>query len=180
MKTKSGFTLIEIILVIMVIGLALPVLFNIVFTVLRQQVKIIALQEIKRQGDSAVNSIETAVKNQAVAIFSDDKLLPSDQQCLLSGSSYAPEKGIKFYLKDKNGNWFRYRFVDPYIASDESSLTNPNGIPLTNPKVIISNFSITCKKSANYSFPVVSVSFKVSHKEGSSLNYNTRIKLRNY
>lgn len=166
------------ILVIAVIGLILPVLFNVIFTIVRQQVKIIALQEIKTQGDNALSSIETVIKSQAIGVYGESGL--TTPHCSSTNDTYGPTDGTGFYFRDKNGRWFQYILggsqTDPYIAS-AGSFTNTR---LTNAKVRVSSFSISCRRTATYSAPIVTIGFTVTHKEGSSMSYNTRIKLRNY
>jgi len=183
-KKQYGFTLIEMIIVIVVIGLVLPALISVLFTVVRQQAKIIALQEIKNQGDNAISSIETVIKSQAIGIYST-YLDPdfSGPQCNTTGAIYSSSTGDDFYFKDKNGKQFHFYLNnvdpnDPYIASQ--SALSASVMKLNNSRVQISGFSISCKKTATYSAPIVTISFKVAHKEGSSMNYQTRIKLRNY
>ena len=176
---KPGFTLIEMMIVIAIIGMILPVLFNIVFTVLRQQVRIQALQEIKRQGDSIMNSFETTLRNRANGIYTDQVF--SMQMCSTGNSSYSGGGGTNFYIKDKDSLWLRFykNTADPndiYIASDSAK----GLIRLNNPNVQVTLFSISCKRTATYSPAIISIKFTLTHKEGSRMTFQTRIKLRNY
>lgn len=180
-KKYSGFTLIEIILVIAVIGIALPALVNIVFTIVRQQYRIVALQEIKSQGGNALNSMQTTIRNNAIGVYQESGLTTAE--CAINSSQYGPNDGTSFYFKDKEGKYFHFFYVNlgggsgNYIASQSAVVS---ATKLTNTRVGISNFSISCKKSVAYSAPIISINFTVSHNEGSHLDYSTKVKLRNY
>ena len=65
-KFNKGFTLIETIVVIAVIGLTLPVLFATILTLMRQQIKIYRLSQVKREGDYIINLMENTIRNRAV------------------------------------------------------------------------------------------------------------------
>ncbi len=179
-KKSRGFTLIEMILVIAVIGMVFPLLINILLTVVRQQAKIVALQEIKNQGDSVMNSIETVIRSQAVGIYPAYPFIEINQKCNTTGAIYSSSTGGNdFYFKDKNGKQFQYILNSTNNIASSGAFVAANS-KLTNSRVIVSGFSISCTRSASYSGPIVALSFTVSHKEGSSMKFNTRIKLRNY
>ncbi len=63
-----GFTLIEMMVVIFIIGLILPAFFSIVFTLARQQAEILILQKVKEEGDFVQTKIISLVRNKAVKI----------------------------------------------------------------------------------------------------------------
>ncbi len=183
-----GFTLIEVIVVVGIIAIVTPALFTIVFGILRQQAKVEALRQAKREGDFLIQNIENTIRNYAISIHSG---LPADDNsnavCNASGSSY---QLTPLYFKDKFSNWFKY---DPIpvsgdytkVASD-SSLANTDS-DLTTSKVDVQNFSLNCASTSAFSPPVVSISFTVSYNTNSSrpedtgqLTYRTKIKLRSY
>ncbi|EKE14302.1 MAG: hypothetical protein ACD_12C00581G0001, partial [uncultured bacterium] len=60
---EKSFTLIETIVVVAVIGLTLPVLFAIIFILMREQVKINRLSQIKKEGDYIITLMENTIKN---------------------------------------------------------------------------------------------------------------------
>jgi len=182
MRIKA-FTLIETIIVVGITGLILPVVFSIVFVILQQQTKIIRLQEVKKQGDFVLSNIKTAIRNNAVEIYTDRAL--TDQKChdlnLYDGSG-----GNNFYFKDKVGRWFNF-YLDNDKISSGSSLFAGNPQDLTNDKVIVSNFSIKCAKQSIYSPALVTLSIALSFNTTSTrpedtaqLTYNTNIKLKSY
>lgn len=188
-KFNKGFTLIETIVVIAVIGLTLPVLYAINFAIMRQQVKIYRLSQIKREGDYLINIIENTVKDRAVTIHSISPALETNIVCNKDPSEYSSL--TELYFLDKGGQWFGYKYEGSKISSKSADLTNPS-INLISSKTLVSNFSISCAKDTIYSPASVSFAFDVCYDAGAglctstrpeevnSIHYQTRIKLRNY
>lgn len=194
MKKNKGFTLIEMILVIGSIGLTLPLLFSIIFTILQQQVKISRLTEVKKQGDYILNVITNTIRNYAVTIHS---ALPPNQSNLTC--NFYPEQPISVaYFLDKYTTYFRFcKSSDGincddnnnYIASFSSILNNgsPLTIPLNNNKIKITDFTLTCYKKTQFASPVVGIKFTISYntsstrpEENAQMTYQTKVKLRIY
>lgn len=186
---KKGFTIIETIVVIAVIGITLPVLFAIIFTLMRQQLKINRLSEIKREGDYVSSVIENTIKDRAISIHSGLPVNDSTKICETALSFSTPTTSL--YFLDKNESWFGYQFSGNKLASESADLVNPS-IDLNSSKVLISNFSISCSRNTVYSAPLIQISFDVCYDTGlpncattrpeeiTSLHYQSRIKLRNY
>jgi len=181
---KKSFTLIEMIVVIATIGLVLPALFAIVFTILQQQIKIQRLSIVKREGDYALSVMENIIRNYAVKIYSESSFI--NERCTTANSSYGPQNGSGFYFEDKYGNWFNFYQDFTNISSNSAKLSSP--VNLNSPQTKITDFSIQCYRTNLYSPPVVNVSFKIEYNTTStrpeervtSLNYNTKIKLKSY
>jgi len=193
-KLNKSFTLIEMIVVIATIGLVLPSIFAIIFSILQQQVKIQRLSLIKREGDYILNIMENVIRNYAESIHSAIPPTESNKIC----KSYSLETAL--YLKDKFGNWFRFCLSDQtgncnasyknYIASSSSILNNGNSgvITLNSSQTKITNFNIKCYQTSLYSPPVINVSFMIEYNTSSSrpeekvtpLTYQTKIKLKSY
>jgi len=184
---KKSFTLIETIVVVIVIGLTLPVLFAIILTLMRQQVKIYRLSQIKRGGDYVINLMENIIKDNAITIHTTTP--PNDVNiiCKNVGTSLP---GTSLYFLDKNKQWFGYLATVNSIASTSANLASP--INLTSSKTIVSNFSIYCSRNSIYSPAAILLSFDICYDTGSgictsirpeeitSMHYQTRIKLRSY
>lgn len=184
---KKGFTLIEMIVVIGIIALVLPVIFAIAFGILRQQAKVYALKQVKREGDLLLNIIENTLRTYAFSAHSGQPD-ETNEVCRTQTSEDAA------YFKDKLGNWFRfYQKPDEGVTkiSSQSSILN-NGDTgetfLTTSKVDLNNsFSMTCSRTSAFSPPIVSVSFNISYNTASdrledqaTFNFQTKIKLRSY
>jgi competence protein ComGC len=182
-RQKKCFTLIEMIVVIAAIGLVLPTLFAIIFSILQQKVKIERLSIVKREGDYVLNIIENTIRNYGESIHSET---PNESNKICQSSSLENAS----YFKDKFGNWFRFYLDTTNSISSESSVLN-NGsrgsVSLNSSKTKITNFSIQCYQTALYSPPVINISFTISYntsssraEETASLNYQTKVKLRSY
>ena len=196
--TKKAFTFIEIVVVIGVISVSLPILFTIIFAITNQTLKVQRLSEVKKQGDYAINVIENTIRGYAVKIYSEQELI--NEECNISGSTYPspdPSDGSDFYIKDIAGKYFNFQLTDSNkIASESSDLINPiSVVDLTSDKVLIENFEIQCNRNTTAYPPIISISFDICYKnpssdppdciftrteEAASLNYQTKIKLRNY
>ena len=189
---KRSFTLIETIVVVAVIGLTLPVLFAIIFTLIKQQVKIYRLSQVKREGDYVINLMENTIRNRAISIHSDT---PTEVNIVCKDLIPPILSGTSLYFLDKEGQWFGYLFDSDSIASKSADLDNPLNVltsALTSSKTIVYNFSISCSRNTIYSPPSVSFDFDVCFVTGAgictstrpeeiaSIHYQTRIKLRSY
>lgn len=183
----NGFTLIEIIVVIAVIGLTLPVLFSTILTLMRQQVKIYRLSQIKREGDYLVNIMKNIIRDNTVTIHTNTPPNDANIICKNVGTSAS---GTSLYFLDKNKQWFGYLATVNSIASTSANLASP--INLTSNKTIVSNFSIYCSRTSIFSPAAILFSFDICFDTGSgvctstrpeeitSMHYQTRIKLRSY
>lgn len=193
---KRSFTLIETIVVVAVIGLTLPVLFAIIFTLMRQQVKIYRLSQVKREGDYVINLMENTIKNRAIIIYKSAVLNDTNIVCKNVGN-YTLSSTDNLYFLDEDKHWFGYEYDgSSKIASKSADLFNPPNIltfPLTSTKTKVSNFSISCSRNSLYSSASILLGFDICYNTGSGnctstrpeeitsiLHYQTRIKLRNY
>lgn len=174
---KKAFTLIEVMVVITVIGLVVPTLFYMIFSILLQQVKIYRLSEVKRQGDFALTVMLGTIRNSGVSIYDSTN---STEICKDAGDT-----GDADYFHDAYDNWFRFYINNNKISS--GSAVPGATTDLTRSNVVISNFTMTCNRTATFSAPIVEVKFTITAGDGSSraeekasLTYQTRVKLRNY
>jgi len=182
---KKGFSFIEMLIAVAIIGMALPALFSIIFVVLQQETKVLRLSEVKRQGDYVLTVMDTVLRNNAVGIYTDQALTTA--RCANAGDTenISGSNG-NFYFKDKNSNYFRFYFTPDKISSGSATTTGD----LTTSKVMIQNFKLTCKKSAAFSPAIVGISFDICYKtsggcsstrveETATMSYQTSVKLRN-
>lgn len=189
MKKIKGFTLIETIIVVAVLGLTLPVIFSIFFVLLQQQTKIYRLNTTKKEGDYLINLISRNIKNDASIILSSNSPLPpnlTNKVCDADSTNYSSNSSL--YFLDKNGRWFGYLINGNALASSSANLASTN---LNSARTRITGFSIACSRTYMYSQPMVTISFDIEFcntvacdqartEEISTLHYNTKIKLRNY
>ena len=177
LQNDKGFTLLESLVVVGVISIIIPALFALFFAHLRAQSKIYVLQEVKKNGDAALGTIETLVKENAISVHSASPPTSGNEVCATM-SSYT---GVLYFL-DRNGSYFSFDQTNDKIASSSSVSSTVN---LTSDKVKVSAFSLSCTRNSTYSEPLVSVSFTVTQaitatnpSETASLNYQTKMKLR--
>jgi type II secretory pathway pseudopilin PulG len=180
-----SFSLIELVIVIGVIGISLPVIFGLFFIALQQQSKIFILQEIKRNGDYALNTMQSTIKQYAQKVTMSDYIT---EICPILPNP-TPALGSTIYFVDKFGNYFKYSKTSTSpskIASDSPSLVISNWY-LTNDRVKIDLLEFTCYKTNAFSPPIVVVLFTVSqtgtparYEEKASMTYQTKIKLKSY
>lgn len=181
---KKGFSIIELLIVIAIIAFTLPVVFSLFFATLQSQTKVLILQEVKRNGDFALDVIEDLVRTRAYAIYSDEEL--TTEVCSTKTSTLTPTSSGTVFFSDSSGSSFYFAPQSQKIAS-YSAVINPNPYYLTSDKVVVSNFTISCNRTAVLSPPIVSISFSVAqpatdvrHEQQATLNYQTKIKLRSY
>jgi len=182
---RKSFTLIEVLATIGVIALIIPLVFAIVFTLLRQQIKVYHLTTVKREGDYALNIISNLIRDKAFTIHSSLPPSENNQVCQIVETFSSP---TSLYFQDNNNQWFGFVFDSDSISSSSAALISS----LNSSKTIVDNFSIGCQKTGDYSSATVSLSFDICFNNGSgscntsrpeeaaSLYYQTRIKLRNF
>lgn len=176
MKGQKGFTLLELMITLSILGVLLPAAFAMFITNIRAQTKVLVLQEVKRNGDAALNTIETLIKTQGESM----EQLDGTPICNTSGSSYSGD----VYFVDENGNRFMFNrdSNSEQIASNSAST-----VYLTTDNVDVTSFSLTCERESQFAAPLISVSFAIEQgrtttraEEQSSLNYQTKIRLRSF
>ncbi|MFA5136905.1 MAG: type II secretion system protein [Patescibacteria group bacterium] len=186
-KAKRGFTLIEMVIVVGVLGFALPVFFSIVFLVIRQQVRFYSLQEIKKQGDNALYSMKSSMKQYGETVVNPSvyptSLFPTiiDICPVYPAATLTPAPFIHMFDKERFA--FSYSLDDNKIASN-SPRNNIVNLYLTNDDVAISDLGFTCYRTNQFSPPIIWTSFVIT-KTGSgtdlpSIRYNTKFQLRSY
>lgn len=187
-KLKKGFTLIEIIVTFGIIAIVLPALFSIIFVIFNEEVKVLRLSEVKRQGDFALSSIENNIRNFGYKIYSEASM--TNEQCTSASPTYGPVSAASFYIRDNSASILRYRLSSDKIASD--SAYQDTGVTyatvyLTNDKVTISDFFLSCRWVSDYVAPLITATFTVSYKTSSlkaeeiaSMNYRTSVRPRTY
>lgn len=188
-NSKLGFTLLEVIVVLLLISLVLPVLFNLLFLDMRARQKVYIIEKVKSNGDNALSTMEFLIQRRAQKIIAEEDQDISFCESFSEGLvdlgnkiAFLDENNIVFSFssnQDTNFNGLTYNKI-----SSSSALTS---IDLTDDTVSIENLSFNCIRPSNFSPPIISVSFTVKQVGESvfdenifSLHYATKIKLRNY
>ena len=187
---KAGFTFIEMAVVVAIIGLVIPVVFSIVYVIIREQVKIYRLSEVKRQGDFVLSTIENTIKNYALSTH--NAVPPNDTNEICNANATS---GGDPYFRDRYNldSYFSYSLSSSKISSN-SSVTGATAL-LTTDSVIIqligANPLVGCTRSSIYSTPVISINFSICYnvngsctstraEETAALNYSTKVKMKSY
>jgi len=188
MNTKKGFTLIEMIIVIAIVGVILPLVFSIIFVVLKQQARIHRIAETRRQGDSIMSFMKEKISTQVVEIRSLGGAAQCDDPGDIYPSSPSPD-GRNFYFLDADGNIFYFLYSSGNRRITYESFTPPPYIStaLNSDTVIVTNFKIQCIKKTFSSPPLVQIAFDVKYRDRTPtvdegevvLPYRTKIRIRN-
>lgn len=155
-----GFTLIEMLVAVAILGTVGLVSSRIFFTALRGASKSDVIREVKQNGDYALTVMERMIRN-AVDI-----------------TSVCPTIANSLTIKNLDGNSTTFSLAGGQISSNSASLTNN--------KVIVSGLSFTCLRTTgkpdviNISFSVAQTGAGAGPEEISSLNFQTTVSLRTY
>lgn len=179
---QRGFTLIEFLVVFSIVTLVVPSLFGLTYTLIRQQGKIIALQAIKRQGDQVLNHMRTSIRNSAVGTYNGTVASPI-AICTTGGSSSPTNTRMYFGKAGATASYFGYSTTVDASTGKSVAQYELDGSTsrLTSTSVTISSFNIGCRRSSDYTTPVVTISYTVTEPINNvSLTYQTVVKLRNH
>lgn len=199
MKRKHGFTLFETLVAIGVVALTLPVLFSIIFVLLRQYERTYAVIAAKSAGDNAITFFESAIRADAVAIYDNRVILnePSVQICtkgqinrpyIIFGNVAGREPTMYFARKD--GKRFGFTIEDStdpgggevvmYTAADDNSRSL-----FADSEFEVTNVHFTCLIESNFVLPIVTFSFDLRLRANANsrdpvapLHYRTQVRLR--
>ena len=186
--TRKSFTLMEMIVAVGVVGLILPAVFAIFFTIIRQQLVLISYQEMKQQGDSAERNIKNILQNRAAYIT--DSGYEATDVCplpLIPTPTIFPDSNL--FIKDRDGISIKlYKKTLPSIDTIASDSADIIPVPtktyyLTSQDVTISSLSFTCYRVNEFTPPIVSTTFTVQKSSvftNISLPYSFNVRLRNY
>lgn len=196
-QKKCGFTFIEMVVVIGVIGFALPALFAIIFSIARAQTKVQHLTEVKKQADSAIDAIKTTIREDVDGIFKNDVNIPGSKIPIVCGN-FSTNDGRDLYFHTSDGEYVQF-----YAASGQL-VKNIEGVgeqPLTSDKVkvfiyrdpadpttILPEIELSCNQEAISSTPLVKIHFWAAYQgstastrpeDNAQLEYTIQAKIRN-
>lgn len=180
-QKQAGFTLVEVIVVIAIVGMMLPVIFSIITTVARQQSKIYRISEAKQQGDFALAYMKNYIRNTADRIYqlhNDETNEFAVEVCntvASPGNTHVSQTGKDFYIKKNNtpNKYFRFYNERARIDLDGAGGTrereisqiffddNGSAQQLTTNNVKIENFSLQCIRRTESGEPYVVITFLI-------------------
>jgi prepilin-type N-terminal cleavage/methylation domain-containing protein len=168
---KSGYTLIEILVAIAVLGIVAVIGSQMFFSILKNTTKSRVLAEVKQNGSHALLVMSRMIRNAKGIQKNSD-----DQTC---------ESGMKkLRIENPNSDWTEFDFSGTRIASVSALRTDY----LMNDKVAIDTtqpFQFDCVQTGDHP-SVVTISFTLIQKTGSKveekvqIDFNTMVSLRTY
>jgi len=192
MKTKySGFTLIEVVVVMGVIAVILPAIFSMIFGILRQQVKLHKMTVVKREGDYALTYLKNIIQTRTVNIYDDPARPAGSEVCNSPG--VPSSNPLYFFEEDGTYSYFLLdsrpepNGPDRLVLMQET--TGGNAVDLTSSEVTIepTSFDITCELFSTFSTPLVTLKYTVLAypppllaEERSEIHFQTRVKMRKH
>ena len=175
-KLKQSFTFIETLVVIALFGLILPLVLTMLFTILRQQLRIFALSEVKRQGDYIVSFLDGTIRENAYRLYD----FSGSEICDESSVSPFPHEGEPSTFHDKFNSIFSIDYTYPNLTFNYPSqvfpaptFSFPQGL-LNSSRVLIESYAISCIRSSEYSAPLISINFTICfNRDGNCSASNT-------
>lgn len=167
-RSTTGFTLIEVLMVVFLLGIIVIIGSNLFFSILKGASKAEIEKEVKQNGDYAMNVMERMIRN-------GQEILPNSE--VPSQTCTSPMTKIK--IKNPDGKDTEFSFSSNQIASNGASLTSGNVA------LVPDSFSFSCDSSKTP--PIVTVSFDLSQKgtglrpeEKAQVHFQTTVGLRTY
>lgn len=161
-NVRHGFTLIEMLVSVAILGTVGLISTQIFFTTLRGAGKADIIREVKQNGDYALTAMERMIRN-SVGVSS-----------LCNGTAQS-----SLTIKNLDSKATTFSLAGGQIASN-------SGIFLTNNKVSVSGLSFTCMSTlgkpdvVNISFTVVQANAGAGAEEVSGMDFQTTVSLRTY
>jgi len=187
-KSKKSFTLIELIVAVGIVGLVLPSVFNIFFTIIRQQLILVAYQEMKIQGDSVQRNIKNMLQNR-IAYISTGDYSSVDNCPVVNETTPIPTYAPDLYMKDRNGisvHYFSLPNPTPVASTSYTIASDSGGLKtyyLTSKDVSVSEVGFACYHNNDFTPAVVLTKFTVlksTQFRNISLPYSFKVRLRDY
>ena len=180
---NSGFTLIEMLMVLGIIAVIMPAIMSISYAILTQQLRIYRLTETKRQGDYIINIMKEKIARDARALYDN---VAGANVCAGAGTSFSSPSGTTFDFVNDNGDTFSFRQVGNNMVFNDNTILPVITSYLNDTRVTITNLTIECVRKTLLTHPLVGFSFDITFvdstptvREGvSSLHYQTKVKLR--
>lgn len=180
---QSGFTLVEVLMVLGVIAVVVPSIMSISYVILSEQLRIYRLTETKRQGDYIANVMKEKIARDADVLFDNNT---TSNVCVGAGDSFSSPGGATFDFIDENGNTFSFREVANNMVITDLTVIPTITSNLNDARVAITGLTIECSRKTRLTLPLVGFAFDVTFidatptvREGTiTLHYQTKVKLR--
>lgn len=190
-KCSVGFSLIEVVISMAIIGLIIPAMASILMTVLRQQLVINQLSMMKREGDAMAKIIKAEIQQQPVQIYNHTTMTPQSGN-LRCHPSRTPEQYIAtlanpIYLLRRDGQYLTFQVntvngVNILQRNVQGTLVNVH-----NHLIQVVSMRTECLTTSQYGSPLLSITFTLAPRIQSldpnlakQLHYQIRVKASSY
>ncbi|MDE2025015.1 MAG: type II secretion system protein [Patescibacteria group bacterium] len=187
---QNGFTLVEILAVMMVFGIIGGISAGILITTLRTSNKSNIITIVKQNGDYAISQITKTIRNSYTLKY----------PTLPCGSELSPTVSSYIQVVDDTGNLSTISCVGsnpppaiPTIPPNTITLQQGSGSQtslLDATKVQTQDCSFTCTQATTNDYPVIEIAFSLLQKStsnfveqiasSSAINFSTSVVFRNY
>lgn len=167
-KKETGFTLVELLVVISVLGIMAVMALQIFLSLIRSSTKTEVLGRVKQNGDYALSVMERMIRNSR-------EILECDTDHIL--------------IKNPDGRESNFRFCgDPdFLIASESGDLECGEVRLTSDQVRLASGAFSCTAGGEFQPDVVGISFTLSQSEETtraeetvSLGFQGSVTTRNY
>lgn len=170
---SKGFTLIEMLAVMIVLISVGGIIFGVLFTSLRGSTRATVLTDVQDNGDYALSEMSRVIRfSQAVV---------SPESCVV-GPTLAPVATSSVTLQNID------KSLITYTCSNENGGTlASNGATLVDPQIVeVTACEFTCSQNSIYESPTIGISFSLNKKNATNLlennaplTFQTSVTLRN-
>lgn len=169
-KNTSGFTLVELLAVVAVLGVVGSILFSVLFTTLRGSNRSDSLGLVSRNGNTALSQISKMIQ------FAKSLEVPTTCYINDTETSVATDS-VK--IRNFDNNITEFSCVNNTISSNSASLLDTTQVRTT-------SCSFTCTQGTAYDTPTITISFTVAKvgenllfENSATLPFETTVSLRN-
>ena len=168
---NKGFTLIEMLVVVGILGIIAVVASNVFFTTLRSSSKTKALTTVKQNGDYALSVMERLIRD-------------SQEVMTNSAGQYCVAVMKKIKVKRLDGTEVEFTCEDEGTTNGRMA---SNSARLTSSEVKVDSCSFDCESKGQFYPQTITINFTLSQnvvtsrpEEQASVNFTTTVSVRNF
>lgn len=178
-REQAGYTLIELVIVIMVMLVVGGIIVGILYSAIRGTTKARVNNNISQNGNYATAIMTNFIANATDLLEVTDPFGNVFTSCVSDGVN--PVDGVSVTIQNYDGGVTTFACENGYISSNSASLTDRNEV-----EVIQDTCRMLCMQTSLYSPPRIDISFEIQNKNaadnvtsGKTL-FETSVTLRNY
>lgn len=176
---SSGYTIIELVIVIMVMLVVGGIIVGILYSAIRGTTKARVNNNISQNGSYAITVMTNFLANAKALIQVTDPFGNVFDSCVSDGIN--PIDGVSVTIQNYDGGITTFACENGYISSNSASLIHTEDV-----EMITETCRMLCIQDSFYSVPRIDISFELQNKNaqdpatsGRSL-FETSVNLRNY